>query len=170
MSLASTPSSVGCAAPPIGGQVLAHVPVQVLVGGSALSLVFRYKVNPPLVMTVPTNVTRGGDGCRGPRPRVGPPMGVPFPTGAARLAGTPVSDVPQPDRARGAARSRAAAPARHEEGSDMAVTVGTPAGGVADAEGPWRSAVGWARRAAVVPAERAVAAQDRMRTLTTEWP
>src|SRR5205085_2220898 len=93
----------------------------------------RYRVNPPLVMTVPTNVFAVERLSRAAS-TVGPPTGAPFPTGAARLAGTPVSDVPQPERARGAARSRAAAPARQEEGSDMAVTLGTVDGCVADAE------------------------------------
>ena len=144
MSLGSTPSRVGCASAPIGGHVLAHVPVQVLVGGVARSFVNRYRVNPPLVMTVPTNVVAVERLSRPASTVLGPPTGDPFPTGTARLAGTPVSDVPQPERARGAARSRAAAPARHEEGSDMAVTLGTPAGGVADAEA--RGGLRWVGR------------------------
>src|SRR6476620_10440099 len=118
MSLASTPSRVGCALAPIGGQVLVQVPVQELVGGTALSLVFRYKVNPPLVMTVPMKVAAVATLSRPASTVFRPPTGDPLPTGAARLAGTPVSEVPQPDRASGAAMSRAAAPARHE-GSDM---------------------------------------------------
>src|SRR6185312_9370182 len=135
--------SVGCAAPPIGDQVLVQVPRQLLVGGWALSLVFRYRVNPPLVMTVPMNVVVVERLSR-PASTVGPPMADPLPTGAARLAGTPLVVELQPERARGAARSRAAAPARHEEGSDMAVTVGTSAGCVADAEG--RGGLRWVGR------------------------
>src|SRR4051812_9554098 len=144
MSVASTPSSVGCAAPPIGDQVLVQVPRQLLVGGTALSLVLRYKVNPPLVMTVPTNVLAVERLSRPASTVFEPPMDDPLPTGAARLAGTPLVDVPQPERARGVARSRAVPPARHEEGSDMAVTVGTSTRRVADAEA--RGGLRWVGR------------------------
>src|SRR5689334_503333 len=144
MSPRSTPSSVGSASALIGDHVLVQVPRQLLVGGLALSLVFRYRVNPPLVMTVPMNVTAVETLSRPASTVFWPAMGEPLPTGAARLAGTPVVDVPQPVRARGAATSRAAAPARHEEGSDMPETVGTSGGRVADAEA--RGGLRWVGR------------------------
>ena len=46
-------------------------------------------MNPPLVMTVPTNVVVVERLSR-PASTVGPPMDEPLPTGAARLAGTPL--------------------------------------------------------------------------------
>src|SRR4051794_37070114 len=144
MSGASTPWGVGCASATIGGQVLAHWPRQVLAGGVVRSFVLRYRVNPPLVMTVPMNVAAVEMLSRPASTVLAPAMGDPFPTGAATLAGTPLFDVPQADRASGAARSRAAAHARHEEGSDMAVTVGTPVGCVADAEA--RGGLRWVGR------------------------
>src|SRR5690242_1775385 len=144
MSVASTPSSVGCASASIGDQVLVQAPRQELVGGTALSLVFRYRVNPPLVMTVPMKVVAVATLSRLASTVFLPAMGDPFPTGAARLAGTAGSEVPQPVRARGAARSRAAAPARQEEGSDMAVTLGTAGACVADAES--RGGLRWVGR------------------------
>jgi hypothetical protein len=115
---------MGVAPAAIGDQLAAQVPVQVLVGGVARSFVYRYRVNPSLVMTVPANVSvvemPSGDVLA-----VLAPMGAPFPTGSARLAGTSETDVPQAESARGAARSRAATPARHEGECDMQRTVGT---------------------------------------------